>query len=465
MEGKRTRMLGELAGSIDLDEVLTRVLEAAGSIDGVDAALVSLTPLAGAQPIVATLGLSAEEAERQSVTGPPDGREARAISMSYDYGAGENTGDADAIRAGVAVPLPGETTPLGLLTIFTRASDQRFSEEQVQELEELATRAGPAIENARRFREARQLADLDALTGLHNRRYFHETLAREVARAHRYDRQLALIIFDLDDFKAINDRIGHLSGDGVLAEAAERVREVVRSADIACRVGGDEFAVILPESKIQDADQLYAAAAESRVDAPGRPGRPAHDLSGRRRATARRRRDRLLPASRPRSLRRKGAREEPGRSGEPRAAPATVEHPADDRAAASTRRAAEPQLGWQGSRARAGQGGCGGPEFCVRMGGVAGGRVGLGFGGSGGAVRGRSWSSSFRRRSPDVSHPPRATPYAAGAGLCPAGGSQTRGERLTQRASRRLLKHASQADALKEGRGGTMGPPTPLLAV
>ena len=258
VEGKRTRMLGELAGSIDLDEVLTRVLEAAGSIDGVDAALVSLTPQAGGQPIVATLGLSAEEAERQSVTGPPDGREARAISMSYDYGAGESPGDADAIRAGVAVPLPGETTPLGLLTIFTRAPDQRFSEVQVQELEELATRAGPAIENARRFREARQLADLDALTGLHNRRYFHETLAREVARAHRYDRQLALIIFDLDDFKAINDRIGHLSGDGVLAEAAERVREVVRSADIACRVGGDEFAVILPESRLQDADQLYA---------------------------------------------------------------------------------------------------------------------------------------------------------------------------------------------------------------
>jgi diguanylate cyclase (GGDEF)-like protein len=127
----------------------------------------------------------------------------------------------------------------------------------IRELEELAKRAGPAIENARRFREARQLADLDALTGLHNRRYFHETLAREVARAQRYGRQLALIVFDLDDFKAINDQIGHLSGDAVLAETAERVRDVVRSADIACRVGGDEFAVILPESSTADADQLY----------------------------------------------------------------------------------------------------------------------------------------------------------------------------------------------------------------
>jgi diguanylate cyclase (GGDEF)-like protein len=256
VEGQRNRQLGELAGTIDLDEVLTRVLEAAGSIPGCDAALVTLTPSPTGQPIVATLGLSAEEAESQAVSGPPDGREARAISVSYEY-ASEEEQPEDAIRAGVAVPLPGETVPLGLMTIFTRQPEHRFGEDQVKELEELALRAGPAIENARRFREARQLADLDALTGLHNRRYFHETLAREVARAHRYQRNLALVIFDLDDFKAINDRIGHLAGDGVLAEAASRIREVVRSADIACRVGGDEFAVILPESQLRDADQLY----------------------------------------------------------------------------------------------------------------------------------------------------------------------------------------------------------------
>jgi diguanylate cyclase (GGDEF)-like protein len=256
VEGQRNRQLGELAGTIDLDEVLTRVLEAAGSIPGTDAALVTLTPSPAGQPIVATLGLSAEEAERQAVTGPPDGREARAISVSYEYQSGEEQGD-DAVRAGVAVPLPGETGPLGLMTIFTRQPEHRFGEDEIKELEELALRAGPAIENARSFREARQLADLDALTGLHNRRYFHETLAREVARAHRYQRNLALVIFDLDDFKAINDRIGHLAGDAVLAEAAERIRSVVRSADIACRVGGDEFAVILPESQLRDADQLY----------------------------------------------------------------------------------------------------------------------------------------------------------------------------------------------------------------
>jgi diguanylate cyclase (GGDEF)-like protein len=144
-----------------------------------------------------------------------------------------------------------------MLTVFTRSPSRTFGPEHRRDLEQLAERAGPAIENAKRFREARQLADLDALTGLHNRRFFHDTLAREVARAHRYERRLALIIFDLDDFKAINDRIGHLAGDAVLADAADVIRAVVRSADIACRVGGDEFAVILPESGMPEAEQLY----------------------------------------------------------------------------------------------------------------------------------------------------------------------------------------------------------------
>ena len=259
-EGRRSRIFGELAGSIDLDEVLSRTLEAAGALDGADAALVMLPDAQSGKPLVATLGLSVEEAERHAITGPPDGRVARAITMSYTYPELERQearAEEGTIHSGLAVPLPGESDTLGYLTVFTRAKSQAFSDDDVRQLETLAVRAGPAIDNARRFREARQLADLDALTGLQNRRLFHETLARECARAHRYERKLALIVFDLDDFKEVNDRVGHLAGDAALAEAAERVREVVRTSDIACRVGGDEFAVILPESSLDDADQLY----------------------------------------------------------------------------------------------------------------------------------------------------------------------------------------------------------------
>jgi diguanylate cyclase (GGDEF)-like protein len=258
-EGRQSRIFGELAGSIDLDEVLSRTLEAAGALAGADAALLMLPDPQGGKPLVATLGLSVEEAERHAITGPPDGRLARSITMSYTYPELERDAQEGEgiIHAGLDVPLHGETGTLGYLTVFTRSKGHSYSDDEVRQLEALALRAGPAVENARRFREARQLADLDALTGLHNRRFFHETLSRECARAHRYERKLSLIIFDLDDFKEVNDRIGHLAGDSVLSEAAERVRGVVRTADVACRVGGDEFGVILPESSLEDADQLY----------------------------------------------------------------------------------------------------------------------------------------------------------------------------------------------------------------
>ena len=120
----------------------------------------------------------------------------------------------------------------------------------------IARRAGQAVWNALRFAEAREHAELDSLTELHNRRLFYEFLGREIARARRYERDVSLIVFDLDDFKRINDRIGHLMGDSVLVKVAESVRAVVRATDIPCRVGGDEFAVILPEAGRDDAELL-----------------------------------------------------------------------------------------------------------------------------------------------------------------------------------------------------------------
>jgi diguanylate cyclase (GGDEF)-like protein len=251
-ETRRGRFLSDISGLIDLNEVLTRTLEAAAGLPGADAALVRLEAL-GAQPIVAAHGIDPEEADRQALTGPPDPARARAVELAYRYPEGS---PGELVRSGLVVPLLDGEDPVGWLAVYTRDPARRFDPEDLRRLEDLAARAGPAIENARRFREARRLADLDALTGLHNRRFFHETLAREVSRAHRYDRRLALVVFDLDDFKEVNDRIGHLAGDAVLAEAAARVREVVRSADVPCRIGGDEFAVIIPEAGLEDAQQL-----------------------------------------------------------------------------------------------------------------------------------------------------------------------------------------------------------------
>jgi len=96
-------------------------------------------------------------------------------------------------------------------------------------------------------------ATRDWLTGLHNRRYFEETLADHIAAATRYDRELSLVLFDLDGFKKINDTQGHAAGDEALRKFAALLEKSARKADIVCRFGGDEFAVILPETKLADA--------------------------------------------------------------------------------------------------------------------------------------------------------------------------------------------------------------------
>jgi len=113
------------------------------------------------------------------------------------------------------------------------------------------------------WRDGRQ----DAVTGLLNRRAYDETLDREAARACRHQRELALCLFDLDDFKAVNDAEGHLAGDEVLREFAAVLRGV-RGEDFAFRVGGDEFALVLPETDRAGADVVSRRLLEtSRVPA------------------------------------------------------------------------------------------------------------------------------------------------------------------------------------------------------
>lgn len=261
--------LVEIASAIELDDVISRALAAVRDIPGVDAALIRADdPRA---PIRASVGLAADELPVEHDQATPGDGAVRAAVSSYVYPAGREP--ANPVRGSVWVPVrDGDGVVVGALWGYWR-TPQGPSSDPLPTLEEIARRTGPALVNARRYRDARELADLDPLTSLHNYRYFHEVLGREVGRAKRYDRALALILFDIDDFKAINDRVGHLAGDAVLSDTAACVLGAVRSADVACRVGGDELAVILPESGRRDAVALYERIDDRLAGMRGADGR------------------------------------------------------------------------------------------------------------------------------------------------------------------------------------------------
>lgn len=106
------------------------------------------------------------------------------------------------------------------------------------------------------FLSINEQATRDWLTSLRNRRYFEETLTDHIEAASRYGRKLSLVLFDIDDFKKINDTHGHETGDAVLKRFAALLKDSARKADIVCRYGGDEFAVILPETGKADAEKF-----------------------------------------------------------------------------------------------------------------------------------------------------------------------------------------------------------------
>jgi diguanylate cyclase (GGDEF)-like protein len=104
------------------------------------------------------------------------------------------------------------------------------------------------VGNAESFEEMESLSFTDSLTGLSNQRYFKKRLDEEIDRARRHNRSLALVVFDMDELKAINDQYGHMAGDAVIARMGPILRTSIRAIDIIARYGGDEFCVVMPEA-------------------------------------------------------------------------------------------------------------------------------------------------------------------------------------------------------------------------
>ncbi|HEX9363930.1 MAG TPA: sensor domain-containing diguanylate cyclase [Candidatus Dormibacteraeota bacterium] len=138
---------------------------------------------------------------------------------------------------------------VGMMTVGTIV-DRVFSASDLLFMAAVADQVAIAIDRARQFaNEART----DHLTGLANRREFERVMEREVALAERHNRRLALMMIDLDNLKRINDRLGHSAGDGALKLVAQQLLRVVRASDVCARVGGDEFAVAMPETDLDRA--------------------------------------------------------------------------------------------------------------------------------------------------------------------------------------------------------------------
>ncbi|MCF7875913.1 diguanylate cyclase [Candidatus Bipolaricaulota bacterium] len=150
---------------------------------------------------------------------------------------------ADRFRAAISSPI-GE---LGVIQVISEEVAD-FDKQDVELTEILAGHLREELKRVRLEGELRQQAIRDPLTGLYNRRYFNETLKKEVQKAERYENPLAFLMIDVNRFKEINDRYSHQTGDEVLREVANLLEENVRAADTVVRYGGDEFLVMMPET-------------------------------------------------------------------------------------------------------------------------------------------------------------------------------------------------------------------------
>ena len=271
-------MSSALSESLDPHEVADLIARHMGRPFGVDECVISFWDRAGDRlltwgtwpPPPAPL----DEQPSFALAGFPTTRRVlgtqEAVEIDVDD-PGADSAEVDFLRKGrrhavVMLPLVVKGETLGLVELTSDWSIHLDARRQ-ELARMMANEAAMALGNAQLYVTARELADRDPLTGFFNHRYLHERLAEEILRAQRSREPLAVLMLDLDDFKLVNDTLGHLFGDEVLRWTAEQIRTAVRASDVPTRYGGDEFAVILPATTADEAravgDRIMQALAEN----------------------------------------------------------------------------------------------------------------------------------------------------------------------------------------------------------
>jgi diguanylate cyclase (GGDEF)-like protein len=162
----------------------------------------------------------------------------------------------DEAEALITVPLIARGLVKGVLNIYRLGETATFEDEEFELAIRFADAAALALDNAQIRARLEYQAQTDSLTGLYNHRYFHERLRSELTRASRARDSVAVLMLDIDDFKRVNDVYGHGAGDQVLTELADLLRGAVRGSDVVCRLGGEEFGVIMASCDAGDALSL-----------------------------------------------------------------------------------------------------------------------------------------------------------------------------------------------------------------
>jgi len=187
----------------------------------------------------------------------------------------------------LSVPVPGEERVIGVVNVTDPLVETSFSPRDLEQLVRIADSMGLALHRALRYRDAEERAARDELTGLYNRRYLSQFLDQILDRARDEEFPVTVLLFDIDHFKRFNDQFGHPAGDAVLREVADLMRDNFRSHDVVCRLGGEEFAVVLwdgrgqqagsgwtgsPASAFEFAERLREATMQHRFSAIGQTG-------------------------------------------------------------------------------------------------------------------------------------------------------------------------------------------------